>query len=102
MSDEVVLLKNDLKLEECGKYLILVYMSLKDGKIDVKDVDRNVFDFLKKKYVFGFVDKDLGKYVESMIGYYLLLDKDSSYVYDLNILKKIVFVSVVKKNVLFV
>lgn len=102
LSDEVALLKNDLKLEECGKYLILAYMSLKDGKIDVKDVDRNVFDPLKMKYVPGFVDKDLGKYVESMIGYYLLPDKDSSFVYDSNILKKIVFVSVAKENALFV
>lgn len=102
MSDEVVLLKSDLILEECGKYLILVYMSLKNGRIDVKDVDINLFDFLKKKYVFGFVNKDLGKFVECMIGYYLLLDEDCSFVYDLNILKKIVFVSVVKENVLFV
>lgn len=102
MSDEVALLKNDLTLEERGKYLILAYMSLKDGKIDVKNVDKNVFDSLKIKYVPEFVDKDLGKYVESMIGYYLLPDKDSSYVYDSNILKKIVFVSVAKKNALFV
>lgn len=102
MSDEVALLKNDLTLEERGKYLILAYMSLKDGNIVVKDVDKNVFDSLKKKYVPGFVDKDLGKYVESMVGYYLLPDKDSSFVYDSKIIKKIVFVSVAKENALFV
>lgn len=102
MSDEVALLKNDLTLKERGKYLILAYMSLKDGKIDVKNVDKNVFDSLKIKYVPEFVDKDLGKFVERMIGYYLLPDEDCSYVYDSNILKKIVFVSVAKKNALFV
>lgn len=102
MSDEVALLKSDLTLEEGGKYLILAYMSLKNGRIDVKDVDKNLFDSLKKKYVPGFVDKDLGKFVERMIGYYLLPDEDCSFVYDSNILKKIVFVSVAKENALFV
>lgn len=102
MSDEVALLKSDLTLEECGKYLILAYMSLKNGRIDVKDVDTNLFDSLKKKYVPGFVNKDLGKFVERMIGYYLLPDEDCSFVYDSNILKKIVFVSVAKENALFV
>lgn len=101
MSNVVVFLKKVL-LKECGKYLILVYMSLKDGKMDVDNVNKDLFDYLKKKYVFGFVDKDLVKYVKSMIGYYLLLNDDGSFEFDLNILKKIVFVSVVKENVLFV
>lgn len=90
MSDKVALLKNALTLEECGKYLILAYMSLKDGKIDVNDVDKNLFDFLKREYVPGFVDDNLGKYVKSMIGYYLLPNEDGSYEFDSNILKKIV------------
>lgn len=77
-------------------------MSLKNGRIDIKDVDTNLFDSLKKKYVPGFVEKDLGKFVERMIGYYLLPDEDCSFVYDSNILKKIVFVSVAKENALFV
>lgn len=102
MSDKVALLKNALTLEECGKYLILAYMSLKDGKIDVNDVDKNLFDFLKKKYVPGFMAENLGKYAKSMKGYYLLPNEDGSYEFDSNILKKIVFVSVANDNPLFV
>lgn len=101
MSNIVVFLKKVL-LEESGKYLILVYMSLKDGKMDVDNMNKDLFNYLKKIYVFEFVDKDLVKYVKSMIGYYLLLNDENSFEFDLNILKKIVFVSVVKENVLFV
>lgn len=49
-------------LKERGKYLILAYMSLKDGKMDVDNVKKDLFDYLKKIYVPGFVDKDLAKY----------------------------------------
>lgn len=101
MSNAVASLKK-APLKERGKYLILAYMSLKDGKMDVDNVNKDLFDHLKKKYVPGFVDKDLAKYAKSMIGYYLLSNDDGSFEFDSNILKKIVFVSVAKENVLFV
>lgn len=77
-------------------------MSLKDGKMDVINFDKVMFDLLKNKYDFVFVDKKVEEYVRSMVGYYLLRNEDGSYVFDLDIMKKIVFVSVVKENVLFV
>lgn len=69
-------------LKERGKYLILAYMSLKDGKMDVDNVNKDLFDYLKKTYVPGFVDKDLAKYAKSMIGYYLLSNDDGSFEFD--------------------
>lgn len=78
-------------------------MSLNDGKMDVDVVDKELVEILRKMFVFGFVDQDFDEYVKRMMGYYLLRNKDDgSYEFDLNILKKIVFVSVVKENVLFV
>lgn len=70
--------------------------------MDVINFDKVMFDLLKNKYDFVFVDKKVEEYVRSMVGYYLLRNEDGSYVFDLNIMKKIVFVSVVKENVLFV
>lgn len=70
--------------------------------MDVINFDKVMFDLLKNKYDFVFVDKKVEEYVRSMVGYYLLRNEDGSYVFDLNIIKKIVFVSVVKENVLFV
>lgn len=91
-----------LKRDDSGKYMILVYMSLKDGKIDVNNFDKELFDCLKKTYVPAFVDSDLEIYARSMVGYFLLRNEDGSYEFDLNIMKKIVLVSVAKENVLFV
>lgn len=34
----------DVLIEKGGKYLILVYMSIKDGKMDVIYVDEKLFD----------------------------------------------------------
>lgn len=70
--------------------------------MDVINFDKVMFDLLKNKYDFVFVDKKVEEYVRSMVGYYLLRNEDGSYVFDLDIMKKIVFVSVVKENVLFV
>lgn len=101
MSNTVASLKK-ASLEESGKYLILAYMSLKDGKMDVDNMNKDLFNYLKKTYVPEFVDKDLAKYAKSMIGYYLLSNDENSFEFDSNILKKIVFVSVAKENALFV
>lgn len=102
ISDEVDSLKNDPKVEENGKYLILAYMSLKDGKMTVDNVDKELLKSLKTTFVPGLVDTDLRKYAESMVGYFLLRNEDGSYEFDLNIVKKIVLVSVAKETSLLV
>lgn len=103
MSLSLASIKNPLTVEECGKYLILAYMSLKDGTLDVDNVDINLFNCLKMKYVPAFVDKDLDKYAKNMVGYFLLRNEDDgSYEFDLNIMKKIIIVSLAKDDVLFV
>lgn len=103
MSEKVALLKNDLKVQESGQFLILAYTSLNDGKMDVDAVDKELVETLRKTFVPGFVDQDLDEYAKRMMGYYLSRNKDDgSYEFDLNILKKIVLVSVAKENALFV
>lgn len=57
---------------------------------------------MKNKYVFKFEDKNLVEFCEGMVGYYLIKNEDGCYEFDLNIMKKIVFVSLVKKSVLYV
>lgn len=91
-----------LQRKDSGKYLILAYMSLKDGKMDVTNLDKAMLDSLKKKYDSAFVDKKVEEYARSMVGYYLLRNEDGSYAFDLDIMKKIVLVSVAKENALFV
>lgn len=103
MSAQVASMKNASKVEERGKYLILAYMSLKDGKMGVDKVDRDLLESLKIIFAPGFMDKDLDKYAESMVGFFLLRNEDDgSYEFDLNIMKKIVFVNLAKNDVLFV
>lgn len=102
ISDKIDSLKNSLKVEESGKYLILAYMSLKDGKMNVDNVDTKLLDSLKESYVPGFVKDDLKKYAEDMVGYYLTRNEDGCYEFDSNIMKKIVLVSLAKQCTLFV
>lgn len=103
MSNKVVLLKNAPAVEKSGKYLILAYMSLKDGKMDVVNVDKELFYSLKKTFVPRFLDEDLDKCAASMVGYFLLRNEDDgSYEFDLNIMKKIVLASLAKENARFV
>lgn len=93
--DDISSLKKS-RIEDRGKFLVLSYMCLKDGKIDVQNVDNNIFCFLKKKYAPQFQDNDLAKYCEGMVGYYLSTDVDGWYEFDLNVMNKIVFNSLVE------
>lgn len=103
ISGKIDSLKISPKVEESGKYLILAYMSLKDGKMDVDNLDQDLFDKIKNKYAPKFRDKDLEKYARTMVGNYLLKNVvDGSYEFDLNIMKKIVFASLAKEDLLFV
>lgn len=99
MSDKVASIKNAPTVEESGKYLILAFMSLKDGMLDVDNVDKDLFHCLKKIYVPGFVDK----YAKNMVGYFLLRNEDDgSYEFDVNIMNNFFFASLAKDSVLFV
>lgn len=102
ISDKIDSLKNSSKVEESGKYLILAYMSLKNGKMDVDNIDKKLFDSLRKKYVREFVEDDLDKHVKSMEGNYLKRNRDRCYEFDSNIMKKIVLVSLAKDCTMFV
>lgn len=102
MSEEIFLIKEVDIVEEIGKFLVLLYMCFWDGRINVKNFDRKLFDFLKERYVFEFEDEDLLKYCGSMVGYYLLIDENGCFEFELNIMKKIVFVSLVNDDIVFV
>lgn len=96
MKDEISLIKKAKTAGEIGKFLVLSYMCLKDGKIDVQNVEEKLFESLKKLYAPKFEDRDLSKYCEGMVGYYLVTYEDGCYEFDMNIMKKIVFVSLAK------
>lgn len=96
MSEEISSIKYAKTVEERGKFLVLSYMCLKDGKIDVQNVEEKLFESLKKLYAPKFEDRDLSKYCEGMVGYYLVTYEDGCYEFDMNIMKKIVFVSLAK------
>lgn len=101
ISAKVVSLKEALMEKETGKYLILAYMSIKDGTIDVNNVDEKLFDTLKERYIPGFLNENLEEDVRGMKRYYPLKEKDGFYEIDLNILKKIVLVSLAKDDIFF-
>lgn len=90
IKDEISSIQKAKTAEDKGKFLVLSYMCWKDGKIDVRNVDKILFDYLKKKYAPKFEDRDLAKYCDGMVGYYLLTYQDGCYEIDLNIIKKIV------------
>lgn len=73
-------------------------MCLKGGKIDVQNVDENLFHFLKNMYAPKFDDKNLAEYCNYMVGHYLLSDADGCYEFDLNIIKKTICDSVAEDN----
>lgn len=98
---KVASLKNASSIEERGKYLILAYMAFKDGKMDVKNVDEELFNILKKNYAPGFQNDNIEGYVCGMEGYYLSKNEDGCFEFDLNIMKKTVLVSKAKDDVVF-
>lgn len=95
--DEISSIKNGT-IEDKGQFLVLSYMCLKDGKINVQNVDENLFNFLKNKYAPKFDDKNLAEYSNGMVGHYLLSDADGCYEVDLNIIKKTVCDSLEEDN----
>lgn len=102
MSEEISSIKKAETVEERGKFLVLSYMCLRDGKINVKNVDKKLLDSLKERYAPEFTDEDLSKYCESMVGYYLLTDENGCFEFELNIMKKIVFVCLANDCTAFV
>lgn len=102
MSEEISSIKKAETVEERGKFLVLSYMCLRYGRIDLKNVDKKLLDSLKERYAPEFKDEDLSKYCESMVGYYLLTDANGCFEFDLNIMKKIVFVSLANDCAAFV
>lgn len=90
IKDDISSIRNTKTAEDRGKFLVLAYMCLKDGTIDIQNVDKSFFYYLKKKYAPKFEDRDLAKYCDGMVGYYLLTYQDGCYEIDLNIIKKIV------------
>lgn len=102
MSEEISSMKTAETVEEREKFLVLSYICLKQGRINVKKVDKKLIDSLKKRYAPEFEDKDLSKYCREMVGYYLLCDDNGFFEFDSNIVKKIVFVCLAKDSTKFV
>lgn len=88
-----------LKVKEKVNYLIFVYVSFKGGKVNVNDIDIELFDVFKKVYILGFDDIVINWYVWSLKGY-LFENKIGCFELYLNIIKKVVFVSVVRDDLL--
>nr|XP_022296856.1 uncharacterized protein LOC111106463 isoform X2 [Crassostrea virginica] len=101
MTEEIEELKQSHRIEECAKYVILSYLTLNDGILDITNVNTPLIHTLKEMFARGFQEKDLNRYVESMVGEYLFKIKESVYKMDLNIWSKLVFVSVAKENLGF-
>ena len=101
MSEEIEELKQSHKVEICGKYVILSYVTFHDGVLDQSDMDTPLLHSLIEMFAPGFQEKDLKQYAKDMVGEYLLEIREGVYKIDLNIWSKLVFVSVAKTNLQF-
>nr|XP_022302629.1 uncharacterized protein LOC111110423 isoform X2 [Crassostrea virginica] len=103
MSREIEAMKNSRDKQERGMYLILAYMALHDRDLDVNNVYENLFDELKSRFEPNYDLTNLEKYAEMMVSnHFLVKSRDGNFEFNLNIMKKIVFVSVAEYNVCFI
>lgn len=74
------------------------------GKMKAQYVDRKIviWFFDKKKFAPKFDDKNLAEFCEGIVGYYLIKNEEGCYEFDLDNMKKIVFLSFAKKSTLYV
>nr|XP_022302706.1 uncharacterized protein LOC111110484 [Crassostrea virginica] len=99
MSREVKAMKDSRDKQERGMYLILAYMALHGGVLEVNDVDYNLFGELREKCAPDYDITDVESDAENMVtNYFLLKNGNGNYEFNLNITKKIVFKSVVENT----
>lgn len=88
-----------LKTKEKTKYLILSYVALHSGVLDMNNIDEELFDTLRKRYCPEFDRRDLKTHVKTMVSdNYLVNNKAGTFKFDLHVLEKIVFVSVAEDD----
>nr|XP_022301987.1 uncharacterized protein LOC111109987 isoform X2 [Crassostrea virginica] len=103
MSREVKAMKESTEKQERGMYLILAYMALHGGLLEVNDMDTNLFGELRKKFEPDYDITGIKKDAEMMVmNHFLLKTRNDNYEFNLNIMKKIVFVSVAEYDTIFV
>ena len=103
MSREVKAMKKSRDKEERGMYLILAYMALHGGVLEVNDIDGNLFGELREKFEPDYDITRIKKDAKMMVkNHFLLKTRNGNYEFNLNIMKKIVFVSVAEYDTIFV
>ena len=103
ISREVKAMKESRDKQERGMYLILAYMALHGGLLEVNDMDTNLFGELRKMFEPDYDITGIKKDAEMMVmNYFLLKTRNGNYEFNLNIMKKIVFVSVAEYDTIFV
>ena len=103
MSREVKAMRESRDKNERGMYLIIAYMALHGRVLDVNALDENLFDELRRKFEPDYDITNLEKDAKKMVtNHFLLRDENGNFEFNLNVMKKIVFVSVAEHNILFV